>query len=169
MNISAFDAYLILSRLTGVGGEMNISVDFWQLVTMLGAGFSVLCGVLIWSVRTVSTATATWGEVTGAIQGAQREIRKLSETIQKIEDDRDIHKSEIQSLKTEISFMQTQFMQRIEILETLKRSEQFFANILLLLQRELKSDIKMDVPDLQTPIIQRQQRMDDVHSRARQA
>lgn len=153
---------------------MTINLDFWSLVSLIGGALGVFFGFQIWCVKTVSTATHTWGEVTGAIKAAQEEVKKLGETIKQIEADRDDHrneiqgvKAEIQGVKTEIAYMQTQFLQRIEVLDTLKKTEQFFANIMLELQAIAGKPINTAVPDLQSAILHRQQILDDNYAKVR--
>jgi uncharacterized protein (DUF3084 family) len=164
-----------LSNLTVVEGvAMTIHLDFWELVSIAISAIGVFCGFQVWCVKTVSTATHTWGEVTGAVKSVQEEVKKLGDVIKQIESDRDDHrneiqgvKSEIQSVKTEIAYMQTQFLQRIEVLDTLKKTEQFFANIMLELQAIAGKPIKTEVPDLQSAILHRQQVLDDNYATAR--
>jgi uncharacterized protein YjbJ (UPF0337 family) len=164
-----------LSNLPAIEGLiMTINLDFWSLLSVIGGALGVFFGFQIWCVRTVSQATSKWSEVTGAIKEAQGEVKKLGETIQKIEADRDYHKAELQALrddynasiravKTEIEYIQSQFMQRIEILETLKRTEMFFSDMVAALRSVLGDKFQVKVPDLQTPILIRQQKIDDDH------
>jgi len=60
-----------------------------------------------------------------------------------------------------LSQLETQTITRIEILETLKRTEQFFTQIVMQLQFLSKTPIKVESPDLQSPILKRQTQMDD--------
>lgn len=65
-----------------------------------------------------------------------------------------------------ISQLESQVIKRIEILETLKRTEIFFTQILSQLQLLSKAKIDVITPDLQTPILKRQSEMDDrIHNR----
>lgn len=160
----------ILSFITGYLSEdvlMTITIDFAQLASLVGGAVVIICSFLVWYGMTVSNATKKWGDATTAIENTQNEIAKIAATIESIETDRANYKAELQSIKTEITYMQTQFMQRIEILETLKRTEQFFGNILLKLQIVVGQRIDIDVPDLQSPVLQRQQHMEDQMRRAK--
>lgn len=165
-----------LSNLRAIEGLiMTINLDFWSLMSVIGGALGVFFGFQIWCVKTVSNATSKWSEVTGAIKDAQGEVKKLGETIQKIEADRDSHKAELQSMrddynsgirsmKTEIEYIQAQFMQRIEILETLKRTEMFFSDMVMSLRTILGDKFQVKIPDLQTPVLVRQQKIDDDHA-----
>ena len=160
------------------GSIMTINLDFLELLVMFGSALVVLCGFMWWGINTVVNATKKWGEVTGAIDSTKEEVKKIGETIRAIEEAKDDHKAEMQAnkmegdakyqaLETRVSYISNNFLERLEILETLKRMELFSVSIVQEIQRIIGRPIDVAAPDLQTPILRRQQDLSDQEAQRR--
>ena len=66
-----------------------------------------------------------------------------------------------------VSYISNNFLERLEILETLKRMELFSVSIVQEIQRIIGRPIDVAAPDLQTPILRRQQDLSDQEAQRR--
>ena len=160
-----------LSVTTIKGITMTINIGGEQIFWLIGAIFTAVAAIA----GVVYTASKEWGKVTTGLEATKVGMDSLSATIRAIEAAKDDHKTEMQSnkvevdrkiqaLETRVSYISNNFLERMEILETLKRIELFSVSLVQEIQKIINRPINVQAPDLQTPILRRQQDLADQES-----
>lgn len=132
---------------------MQISLGLWEFLTAIGSIFLAMCTFFVWAGKMLINANRVWNDLSATVDIVKRTIDELKEGYKSTEGKIRELEARVNNHDTRLVNVETQFLTRIEILETLKRVEMLMMNFL---QGKLN-----EVPDLTSPIIKTQKEINE--------